>query len=171
MNWKTLFYGACATAVAIIVVGCETMPPATGPVYSAGAVGDRSTLNFSEVVVSIPVNASYQNLHIDLAASVNQVKSNYKTPYDAIDILRRSDARIAGHVGEVLGNSSSERVGPDRTMVLRKMAQTAAQAVVDDTMQKWQHGADYRVEIIVTDLYWTDPSVGRSHPDRMGFWW
>jgi len=41
---------------------------------------------------------------------------------------------------------------------------------VEDALRQWEHGADYRIEIVVLNLYWTDASVGRAQPQQRGWW-
>jgi hypothetical protein len=43
-----------------------------------------------------------------------------------------------------------------------------SQAVVDEALRQWEYGADYKVDIVIASLYWTDASVGRQQ--REGRW-
>jgi hypothetical protein len=147
------------------------MPPAETANVSAYSVGDRARVTFDEIVVSLPLqgaNAPYQNLHIAPAAIVNVKQTTYSTTYDAQDILRRLETRVAARLTEVLSGLGTQSLA--NTDALRRKALAEAQAVVDDALRQWKHGSDYRVEMVIASLYWTDTSVGRPQQQR-GFMW
>ena len=168
---RTLVLGFGLAAAAGLTGGCITSPAPEGQAYSAYAVGDRTRVALDEVVVSLPfIGASqpYQNLHVGLAATVNPVKATMYRPYTVTDILERLDARISARVVEVLSNLKAQSL--DDMPALRAQVAQEAQAVVDEAMQRWQHGSDYEVKIRVVSLYWTDPSVGRAHTVLRSWW-
>jgi hypothetical protein len=128
---------------------------------------------FDEVVVSVPlreVKAPYQNLHISVAVLVNPQRISYsKSYYDVEHILKRLEGRTSARLLEMFnGQGDLSLEGMDR---LRLRIQTEAQTLVDQAFRQWEHGADYRAEVIVTSLYWTDPSVGRALQSQRGGWW
>jgi len=126
---------------------------------------------FDEVVVSLPLrgaNAPYQNLHVAPAAVVNVRRTTYSSTYQAQDILRRLETRVAARLSEVLGSLGEQSLAD--TSALRRRALTEAQTVVDEALRQWEHGSDYRVEIVIASLYWTDASVGRSQQQPRGWW-
>jgi hypothetical protein len=170
MNTKMLL--ACGSALLAVVSGCvHSPPPADGAGVSAYSVGDRRRVTFDEIVVSIPLmgaSAPYQNLHVAPAAFVNPRTTTYASPSEAEMILRRLETRVAARITEVLVGVG--QTGMDMTGHLRLTIQREAQAVVDEALRQWERGSDYRVEIVIASLYWTDGSVGRSErPQR--FWW
>jgi hypothetical protein len=124
-----------------------------------------------EIVVSLPLKGAtgpYQNLHVGLAAAINPVKTTYEGAYTVGDILQRLEARIAARVVEVL--SSEKNISLEQMPELRDQVARDAQAVVDEAMQRWKHGNEYEVKVLVTSLYWTDGSVGRVPASRR-WWW
>jgi len=126
---------------------------------------------FDEVVVSLLLRgatASYQNLHVAHAAVVNARRTTYSSTYQAQDILRRLEARVAARLSKVLSALGEQSLSD--TAALRRRVLTEAQAVVDEALRQWEHGSDYRVEIFIASLYWTDASVGRAQQQR-GDWW
>jgi hypothetical protein len=150
--------------------GCVTTPPTEGTT-SAYSVGDRARVIFDEVVVSLPLrgaNVPYQNLHVAPAAVVNVRKTTYSSPNQAEQILRRLESRVASRLSEVLASLGEQSLSD--TAVLRRKILAEAQVVVDEALRQWEHGADYRVEIVIASLYWTDASVGRLQQQR-GLWW
>ncbi|MDD5141166.1 MAG: hypothetical protein PHY43_13005 [Verrucomicrobiales bacterium] len=155
-----------------LVPGCVTLPPPNDRAgASAYSVGDRARVTFDEVVVSLRfqgANAPYQNLHVTLAAFVNPKKTTYSSPYQAEDILRRLETRVAVRLSEMLGGLGEQSLGD--TEALRRKILGESQTVVDDALRQWEHGSDYHVEIVIASLYWTDASVGRSQQQRGWMW-
>jgi len=159
----------CCTALIVLAPGCATTPRTDGTA-SAYSVGDRGYVRLEEVVVSLPLrgaNVPYHNLHVAPAAIVNVRKTTYSSPFQAEQIVRRLDIRVASRLAEVLGNLGEQSLAD--TSALRRRVLTEAQAVVDEALRQWEHGGDYRVEMVVASLYWTDASVGRSQQQR-GWW-
>ena len=137
----------------------------------AYAVGDRAHVNFDEVVVSLPLrgaNTPYQNLHVALKAFVNPIRTTHSNPWDAQDIVQRSEGRMAARVSEALSGLREQSLND--TAKLRELSRQAAQSVVDEAMKKWEYGADYRCEVAIASLYWTDASVGRVGTQSRGWW-
>jgi hypothetical protein len=158
-------------AIVTLASGCATSPPAEGTAVSAYSVGDRARVTFEEIVVSLPfrgASASYQNLHVAPAAFVNARRTTYSRPYEAEGILRRLETRVAARLSEVLSSLGEQSLSD--TPALRKTVLTEAQAVVDEALRQWEHGSEYRVEIVIASLYWTDASVGRPQQQRGGWW-
>ena len=163
----------CCLGLAFVALaaGCVTSPPAEGTAASAYAVGDRARVMFDEVVVSLPLrgaNAPYQNLHVAPAAVVNVRRTTYSSTYQAQDILRRLEIRVAARLSEVLSSLGEQSLS--ETGALRRRILTEAQTVVDEALRQWEHGSDYRVEMVITSLYWADASVGRSQQQQRGWW-
>ena len=159
----------CCLALAALASGCVTSPPAESTT-SAYSVGDRARVMFDEVVVSLPLrgaNAPYQNLHVAPAAVVNVRQTTYTGTYQAQDILRRLETRVASRLSEVLSSLGEQSLSD--TSALRRRVLSEAQTVVDEALRQWEHGSDYRVEIVIASLYWTDASVGRAQQQR-GWW-
>ena len=160
----------CCLALIAPASGCVSTPPTEGTT-SAYSVGDRARVMFEEVVVSLPLrgaNVPYQNLHVAPAAVVNVRKTTHSSAYDAEQILRRMETRVASRLSEVLSSVGEQSLSD--TAALRRKVLTEAQAVVDEALRQWEHGADYRVEIVIASMYWTDASVGRVQ-QRRGMWW
>ena len=142
--------------------GCvtPTQPTPDAPTSYASYVGDRGRASFDEVVVSLPLRgakAPYHHLHVGLAAFVNPVQQSNASPSDAQAIANRAEGRITARLVAVLGSMGEQSL--DGTDALRRRITDEAQAVVDNAMKQWKHHADYRVEIAVVRLYWTDPSA------------
>jgi hypothetical protein len=168
---KSLVLGLAVAGAAGSMCGCITTPAPEGQAYSAYAIGDRTRVALEEIIVSLPLKGAtqpYQNLHVGLAATINPVKTTLYAPYTVTDILQRLEPRISARVVEVLSDKKMSSL--DDMPALRVQMAQEAQAVVDEAMRHWQHGAEYEVKILVTSLYWTDPSVGRS-PAVLRSWW
>jgi hypothetical protein len=160
--------------VMLLLAGCVSSPtPAEGTV-SAYSVGDRGRVTFDEVVVSLPFRAAdgtgvpgYQNLHVVPAAVVNVRRTTPSDAYEVENILQRLEIRVTARLSEVLSKLPPQSLND--TAKLRETVIREARAVVNEGMAQWEHGEDYRVEMVIASLYWTDSSVGRSAQQR-GRW-
>jgi hypothetical protein len=133
---------------------------------SASYIGDRSSVFFREVLAAVSVEGAArpnQNLHIAMAAIVNPVKSSDDTA-PAEQIIRRQEARIASEVLAVA--LASPTLNARELKTLRVTLASAGQAVIEKAMSQWKHGSLFEVRIVVTSLYFTDPSVAPSGPAR-----
>jgi hypothetical protein len=154
----------------LALTGCVTTPP-PHPAVSAYQLGDRSTLGLDEIVVSLPLkeaSAPYHNLHLQLGVIINPVvvetaapASSYKYDYsnEAEALVRRLAPRINATVSRSLSELAPQSIrdpGP-----VRQKAVAQAESVLTPVLRNWTHAADYKIEIVVLNLYWTDPSVGR----------
>src|SRR5436190_5304574 len=158
-------------AVGALGAGCVAPSPEGKP-GAAAYVGDRARVLFDEVVVSLPLhesNAAYQNLHVTPAALVNVRKTTSASTYQSEEILRRVETRVAARLTEVLSGLPQQSL--KEAAGLRQRILAEAQAVVDNAVRQWEHGPDYRVEMVIASMYWTDASVGRSPSVRRGWWW
>jgi hypothetical protein len=138
---------------------------------SAYQVGDRGRVGFDEIVVSLPyrgANTPYQNLHLSLTAFVNPIRKTPSSEWDVESILRRSQGRIEARLSQVLAAQGGAQ-SPDTDPKLRELACREAQPIVEEALKRWEHGGDWRVEVAVSSLYWTDASVGRS-PQAKSWW-
>jgi hypothetical protein len=167
---KICIFTIC-TVVLVVAGGCVTTAEKGGRVESAYAVGDRAQITLDEIVVSIPMrggNGPYQNLHICLGALVNPQKTTLYDPYTVEGIVRRLEGRIASRLVESLTGMGQQSI--EDLAALRKSIGSEAQAVIGSALQHWQHAPEYRVEVVVVSLYWTDASVGRAAQTRRSWW-
>jgi len=158
-----------ASLAVVALSACMTAPAPEGAVVSAHSVGDRAGVVFNEVVVSLPFRGTsdaYQNLHVAPAAVVNVRNTTSSSAYEAEGILRRVETRVAARLSEVLSGLGWQSLAD--TASLRQLVLKESQSVVDEALRQWEHGADYKVDIVIASLYWTDASVGRVQ--REGRW-
>jgi hypothetical protein len=172
MGMKALIF-LTGTFLVAGLTGCVTTPTRTeGQTVSAGAVGDRGRVAFDEVVVSLRFSGpphAYHNLHVATAAVVNPVRTTLANQYDVHGILQRVETRVAARLTEVLSGVGEQTI--DKTRSLRPLILKEAQEIVDDAMRRWQFGNDFKVEVVITSLYWTDPSVGKPAASGGRGWW
>ncbi len=166
---KTLALLGLALAT-LALTGCVTTPPPR-PAVSAYQLGDHSTLGLDEIVVSLPLkeaSAPYHNLHLQLGVIINPVAaettpatSSYKYDYtnEAEALVRRLTPRINAAVARSLSELASQSIRD--TSPVRQKAIAQAESVLTPVLRNWTHAADYKIEIVILNLYWTDPSVGR----------
>ena len=169
MNAKAIIPVLCCAA-SFYFCGCVTSPVTPGTTVSAYSVGDRARVAFDEVVVSLKMHEStapYQNLHVALAAFANPSKPTLASNYDAETILRRLETRLTARVSESLSNLGEQSLD---TRELRMKILSEGQSVINDALRQWEHGSEYRVELVISSLYWTDASVGRVAQQRASWW-
>src|SRR5262245_2093760 len=143
--------------------GCMTAPAANGPTSYTSALGDRAAATLDEVVVSLPFrgsNTPYQNLHVVLAVFANPTRETSGSPYEVESLMRRLDARIGSQLSSALSQAGPQSI--DTIPALRQLVVREAEKVLSAALQGWKYTADYKVEVVVHSLYWTDASVGKS---------
>jgi hypothetical protein len=168
---RNYFCIVCVAASLAVLSGCVTSPPPAEGQVAGYNVGDRARAGFEELVVSLRfrgANAPYQNLHIAMTAFINPIRKTSGDPYEAQGIVERCEPRIAARLSESFSRLGEQSL--DDVPSLRQKARTEAQSIVDEALKRWEHGADYQVEMAVASLYWTDASVGQPQ-QRRGLWW
>jgi len=158
-----------ALAIALLFVsGCVTMPQSGGS--GAGYAGDRVSVGFDEVVVTVPSVAppGWRNLHVGLAALINPRQASLYAPYEVRDLVERLQARVSGRLVEVLVGLAAADVSD--LARLRQTLGVEAQTVLDQAMASWTHADEYEIRTVVVSLYFTDGSVGRTGTRRPGWW-
>ncbi|CAM3069526.1 hypothetical protein [Rariglobus hedericola] len=143
--------------------GCVTQPTATTPTAATSTLGDRATYKLEEIVVSLPLAGSqgpYQNLHITLAVFINPLRESYSYDYEAQGLVRRLEPRINSTVSASLLELDTQTIA--NTKALRIKAIAEAEKVLANTLRNWTYAADYKIEINVLNIYWTDSSGGRE---------
>lgn len=153
-----------------LLSGCINAPTATQPTSYASTLGDRANVGLDEIVVSLPLkgsNALYQNLHVNLAVLINPVRETSGSPYEIESLVRRLDARLNSRLVEVLSTAGEQSL--DSTDALRTRIIAEASPILEKALQNWKYAPDYKVEIVVSALYWTDASVGRPAPRNRGW--
>ena len=140
--------------------GCVTVPRSDQP-SMASYVGDRASVNFDEIVVSLKLgegSAALENLHVRLGAIINPRSVSLTDPYEVGRIVWRQQARISDRLVDLL--LSKGTVSPNSLPRLKTETLEAARAVFAEAYSKWSRAKDYEVEIVVTAFYVTDLSVG-----------
>jgi len=166
---KTALIAALLGASAFLS-GCINAPTATQPTSYAANLGDRANVGLDEIVVSLPLKGSgslYQNLHVNLAVLINPVQETTGSPYEIESLVRRLDARLNARLVEVLSVAGEQSL--ENTDALRAKIITEASPILQRALQNWKYAADYKVEIVVSALFWTDASVGRPAPRARGW--
>lgn len=146
-------------AIALLFAGCVTYPNNNDLAYGISSVGDRYESSLKEIIISIPnVNEnSYQNLHIEITAMINPTQKTLTWTSDVRDVFRRLEPRIADRIITVVYEHLDDF--PSSINTLRLYIAREAQKVFDDVFSKWKHSDEWKVELLVTSLYFTDVSV------------
>jgi hypothetical protein len=164
------------SALAGLSAGCSTpTPPATtapAPETPVRYIGDRLTVSLQEIIASVAVEGAgqpYQNLHVELAAVINPLKTETNTSqtYSSVkveDFIRRLGPKISSEVLKTL--CEGRTLSPKTMGAIRSIILSRAQDVVSQALTDWRYAADYSVEILITTMYLTDPSVGKTGPLR-----
>ena len=112
-------------------------------------------------------NAPYHNLHVALAVFANPTRETSGSPYEVESLVRRLDARIGSQLSSMLAQAGTQSL--DSMPALRDSIVKEAEKMLTRVLQGWKYAADYKVEVVVHSLYWTDASVGKS--PRSGRGW
>src|SRR4030095_9316599 len=134
-----------------LCVGCVTAPAPQEQGYSAAYVGDRTSIEFDETVVTVwkgGAGSAPLNLHIALGALVNPKKSTLSSPQEVVGIIRRLEPRINSRlVGRFTGTTG---LAPEQLRVMRAEVEQIGQAALNDAFARWSKAADYEVDGVVT---------------------
>lgn len=157
--------------VATGLTGCIglTLPTGDGPVTSAGYLGDRAALPLGEIIVSVPGTSdatAYRNLHVHLAAVINPVSISTSDPDDVERVIVRTQTRLQARILESV--LTSPPGGTSELGALRTRLAAEAQAQFDEVFTRWKFASAYRVELVVTSMFFTNGAVGRQEQRR---WW
>jgi len=152
----------------IFLIGCETASTTKNQVYSASYLGDRDSYQFDSIMVSVKDEDNKTvNLNITFSAIVNPKESFISsTSYSELrGLIRRLQTRIRSQITQELLS-----LGPikSREAVHRKLIKKA-QSIFDLEYKKWAKASYFEVKIVITSLYFTDMSVGKSPTSRR--WW
>lgn len=157
--------------LSLLLTGCITLPPPEGQTSSASYVGDSASVHVTEVVVSVPLDQKadeFRNLHVSLSALLNAEKVSTADRYDVERIIRRSRTRLSADIAKDLTVRGPIKVAD--LAALRAALEAKAQAAFDSVFSKWTRADVFKVEIVVTSIFFTDGSVGRTEESQR-LWW
>lgn len=171
MTAKTVF-ALALSAAAISLTGCVTTPAPNGQAYSAGYVGDRSSLSLGEQVFTIRVvdgpTSELRNLHVRLEVLINPRTVSLSSEYEVDGIIRRLDPRIKARLADYLPLGKSI---PINTLAgLKDEIVREAQAALQASYSKWKKAGDYEVQVVATGYHLTDLSAGTPAVATRGWW-
>jgi hypothetical protein len=137
---------------------------------AASYIGDSHSVSLDEVVVSVPVSdksGQYQNLHVFFSAIINTDKQPWQQ-YEVEDIIRRSETRLSSLIVEELSELGVVSI-KDLSSIRRQLV-SRAQETFDSVFSEWSRSDEFKVEFVITSLFLTDTSVGRTRFERERFW-
>lgn len=152
-------------AAIALAAGCAQMKPDLDDYTksSASYIGDRYTASLKEIVVPVEAFGSVKNMHIALTVAIETDKVLAGISDDVYQIIDHSESRIAAAVvAAASGNISMSSKMDEKYAAIAQSAQKA----FDANFSKWKNARDYRVAILVTSVYLTDP---RPEPERSPF--
>jgi len=151
----------CVAALA----GCDS----GGLARNASYVGDRQGIALDETVVTVPLagaEARQANLHISLVVMLNPRRAALSTYEGAASIVRRTGSRISD---ALIARAQREKaISLAELPALRSALVEEAEAVLRTPLSQWAHGADFKVEFLVTSFFLTDDSVGKARRPPVG---
>lgn len=172
MMAKPIFALVLLAALAISITGCVTTPAPQGQTYSAGYVGDRSSLPLSGQVFTIRVQdgptSELRNLHVQLEVNINPKSVSLTPEYEVGGIIRRLEPRIKARLNDYvpLGKPISLQALPG----LKDEIVREAQATLLASYSKWKKAADFDVQVVATGFHLTDLSAGTPVTGTRGWW-
>jgi hypothetical protein len=146
----------------LFICGCVSTPPANTQTSYTYDLGDRVVSGLDEVVVSLLLkqHEGYHNLHVSIAIAANPIKSTSGSAYDVSSLTNRIESRISAQVSKALSELPSQNLG--EVDAIRKLVVQEAERVVNSALINWKYAADYKIDVLVPNIYWTDSSVGKA---------
>jgi hypothetical protein len=140
---------------------------APGPYLSATSK-DRSAIDLAEVVVTVRSDQGPRNLHVWFAILIlPSERFNERELGEVSAVVRRIEGRIAAQATEDLASRASLPLAS--LAKLRQELVRDAQATVDAALGRRRLRDRFRIEAVITSLYFTDGSVGRARAAER--WW
>jgi hypothetical protein len=153
-------------AAALLLVSLAACAPNRGPMSATSK--DRSAIDLSEVVVSVKSDQGPRNLHVWFAILI--IPTERFNEYELSDlstVVRRTEGQIAAQATAELASRSSLPLAS--LGKLREELARNAQATLDAALGRRRWRDRFRVEAVITSLYFTDGSVGRARSAER--WW
>lgn len=168
---RTMKQVALAVIAIVLMAGCTSVPSDTNRISSASYVGDSAGMSIGEVVVAVPckeAQSGFINIHAVLAGIINPRKTSLSNTWDVQSILSRLSPRISSAVTAVI---QQEPAPTENLIDLRDRIVKVANRVFEVEFSKWTSAEDYDVQIVITSLYLTNGSVGRSGSGHSRWEW
>ncbi len=168
---RTMKQLAFVVIAVVLLAGCTSVPSDTNRISSASYVGDSAGMSIEEVVVAVPckeVQSGFVNVHVVLTGIINPKKTSLSNTWDVQSILSRLSPRISSAVTVVI---QQEPAPTENLIDLRDRIVKVANRVFAGEFSKWTSAEDYDVQIVVTSLYLTNGSVGRSGSGHSRWEW
>ena len=109
-------------------------------------------------------DGSIRNLHIFLAATINPITKSDASEFHVQQIIERAGTRISADlVDAILAHRINTSVG---LPVIKSQILEHASQTFETVYGKWAHADEYKVQLVVTSLFWTDGSVGKTMAPR-----
>ncbi len=170
LGMSRVIVGGIVLAMGVgMVAGCAST---SGPAVYAAYAGDRATVHLEEIVAMVPRGTpdagTLRNAHIYFGAIINPARPSPESESDVRGVIARASVRIAAAVVEDIeaGNVPLEHHPAEA----RKRLVEKANQVFQAQYSQWVHAGDFRVELVVTSLFLTDGSVGKSSAERTFMW-
>lgn len=159
------------TLLILSLSGCVTMPAPQGQTYSAGYVGDRNSLSLSEQVFTVRVidgASELRNLHVNIEVFINPKNVSLSSEYEFTGIIRRLEPRVKAHLGDFV--PVGKQVTIQSLVELKNEIAREARNTFAASYSKWKHSADFDLQVVVTDFYLSDLSLGSPATAKRTFW-
>lgn len=134
-----------------LAAGCATTPDYLAT--SAGYVVNRGTIQLQEIVVGVQIGGDqFKPLHVHLAAIITT--DEFPADYDDIrTIIDHAQPSIAA---AVVDEATLYPVSGNVMTDLKRRISERVQNTFQPIFAKWKHAKDYKVEIVITSLYFSD---------------
>jgi len=169
-----MYKGTFICLLLIGTFGCSNVSSVNdGKTSYAYQAADRDSVAFDEIVTGVPFDdkgGAFANIHIALTAilntSGNEQTNNLSTLDDVRRIVNSSSPRISAALVKYMQNRSDFL---NTKQLVNELTKTA-ESTFNPIYSKWKHAEKYKVEFVITSLYFTDGSVGRTKTERT-MWW
>jgi len=155
-----------SAAVLLALTSCVNAGPRDASRTSMPA--DRAAIDLGEVVVTVHTDKGAQNLHVWFSILINPTERvNDREVSEVAGVLRRTEGRITAQATAELASRTSlptASLGKVRDELIR-----AAQTTLDAAVTRWRSRDSFRIEAVITSIYFTNGSVGRQRAAER--WW
>lgn len=148
----------CIFLIALaLTAGCASTPDYLAT--SAGYVVNRGTIQLQEIVVGVQIEGGiYKTVHVNLTAIVTTDK--FPADYEGIrTIIDHAQPRIAA---AIVDEATLYPVSGNVMGDLKRRIDERAQKTFQPIYAKWKHAGDYKIEIVITSLYFSDDAARQN---------
>lgn len=165
------FQSIILSALLLSAVGCANLNSLASGSGVSPYTTESSIVSYDEIIVALPMNVegqSVRNLHILLSVEMRQTKVKGLYPdTEASFIVEQASSRISNEIVDLV---TQKKVNCDFYLSgLKQEIQERAQSAFEEYYGEWSKKENLKVKFLVTSLFLTDGSVGKTSNGSRAF--